>query len=135
MARSSWGRRLPLAARLDIERTFQVARQDMAIGLTSLFRALPDGAKRRYLSLAQDWNGGTVAIDGPELSQFDQAVLFAVLALAAQGMPPLAAILGLTAPDGLITDRSVHNRALGESVVIIDTTMSALARMAGSDPE
>lgn len=77
--------KLPAEARKRIEISREVARQDMAIGLMSLFCQLRDSRTRKYIEeIKQPWNGGLISVNGPELSSFDQDVLFALLAIALQ---------------------------------------------------
>ncbi len=77
--------KLPAEARRRIEISREVARQDMAIGLMSLFCQLRDSKTRKYIEeIKQPWNGGVISVNGPELSSFDQDVLFGLLALALQ---------------------------------------------------
>lgn len=116
------------AARIDRDRDQHVARQDMALGLSSLFRALPDGARRREVTLRQPWCGGEIVIQGAECSHFDQAVLLALLAVAGQSDP----LPDLGAPTA---DLMAAGLAVQREVVRVDTTTAALMRCAGLDPD
>ena len=67
------------------ERSEQVARCDMALGLLPLFCASACKGNRGILNLPlQKWKNGTIQITGPELDASDQDVLYAILAIAMQ---------------------------------------------------
>jgi len=59
-----------------------VARQDMALGLSSFIKPVIRGKRGWIEGVKQQWNGGTLEIAGPELDAGDLGVLLALLALA-----------------------------------------------------
>ncbi len=120
---------MPMAARIDRDRARDVARTDMALGLTSLFRALPDGARRHEVTLQQPWCGGLIIIQGVECSATDQAVLFALLALAGQH-DPLPEPAAPAIDNGLMA----AGAAVERGVMRFNTSSAALMREAGMDP-
>lgn len=73
-----------IQAVLGRERKQEIARHDLAIGLSSLFRVLKKGAKRKHIEIKQRHGTDDVVIAGPELDVADQDVLFGLLALALQ---------------------------------------------------
>lgn len=130
-------RRLPAAAIADAQRTRQIARQEMAIGLMSLFRPLPDGAARREVRIEQRFAGGMVRVMGVEMSQFEQAVFLALLAIAGMGEPVLQTALDagllplLPHPNAPAAACAERNIAATAQAVEIKTTLAELCRVAG----
>ena len=129
-------KRFPAAARADVERTRQVARHEMALGLISMFRPLPDGAQRREVRILQRFAGGAVRVMGVEMSQFEQAVFFALLAIAARGgslQNALAAGLlpALPHPNAPQDAQPQENAAGAAQAIEVKTTLAELCRVAG----
>ena len=128
--------RLPAAARADMQRTRQVARHEMALGLMSMFRPLPDGAERREVRIEQRFAGGMVRVMGVEMSQLEQAVFLALLAIAARGGSLQNALeAGLlpslphpNAPQGA---KPEQNAAGAAQAIEVKTTLAELCRVAG----
>lgn len=116
------------AARIDRDRAQRVARNDMALGLSSLFRAMPDGARRREVLLTQAWCGGEIVIQGVECNALDQAVLLALLAVAGQCDP-------LPDPGTPSVDLMAAGLAVQREVVRVNTSLAELMRAAGMDPD
>lgn len=106
-----------------------VARHEMAIGLTSLFRALPDGARRQEIVLEQKFAGGHIRLMGVELSAFDQAIFFALLSMAEYGSEIDAESADLVPPLPGMSAKS--NTAVAAPALAISTTCTALCRDAG----
>ncbi|MHB1537476.1 MAG: replication protein C, IncQ-type [Solirubrobacteraceae bacterium] len=116
------------AARIDRDRAECVARNDMALGLSSLFRAMPDGARRREVTLHQPWCGGEIVIQGVECNALDQAVLLALLMVAGQSDP-------LPDPGAPSVDLMAAGLAVQREVVRVNTSTAVLMRAAGLDPD
>lgn len=74
-----------MQTRKDFDPSAPIARHEMALGLTSLFRALPDGAKRQEVVLEQKFAGWSIRVMGPELSAFEQGIFFSLLQIAGRG--------------------------------------------------
>ncbi len=134
-------KRLPADARLRIEQARQVARQDMALGLMSLFRPIAlahrglDSSgkrKREYLELEQTWKGVKVIVAGPEMSQAEQGVLLALLSLSLQQQDGgIATLEG--PPIGMIPadKRESGNEGSRYPVVAVRTTVGRLCSVLG----
>ncbi|MDY0331127.1 MAG: replication protein C, IncQ-type [Thiomonas sp.] len=88
--------------RKDFDPSAPIARHEMALGLTSLFRALPDGARRQEVVLEQRFGGWSIRVMGPELSAFEQGIFFALLEIARrnEGRQITAQAAGLLPPPG-----------------------------------
>lgn len=108
-----------------------VARHEMAIGLTSLFRALPDGARRQEIVLEQKFAGGHIRLMGVELSAFEQAIFFALLSMAEYGSEIDAESADLVPPLPPPGMSAKSNTALPAPALAISTTCTALCRDAG----
>lgn len=129
-------KRLPAAARADMQRTRQVARHEMALGLMSMFRPLPDGAQRREVRIEQKFAGGLVRIMGVEMSQLEQGVFLALLAIAARGGSLKTALdagllPGLPHQNAPKDAKPEQNIAGAAQTIEIKTSLAELCRVAG----
>jgi hypothetical protein len=129
-------KRLPAAARADMQRTRQVARHEMALGLMSMFRPLPDGAQRREVRIEQKFAGGLVRVMGVEMSQLEQSVFLSLLAIAADGGSLRTALdagllPGLPHPNAPKDAKPEQNIAGGAQTIEIKTSLAELCRVAG----
>jgi hypothetical protein len=127
MARS---KKLSPAARLAVEQAAEVARQDMAIGLSGFFRVINRNAVRREVKSCQAWNGGTVTIRGVECDDGDLSVLLSILSLSLQQEGGVLQA-GRNAPAGLVTDTRHENTAMDAMTFQLCTTQAAICRGAG----
>lgn len=125
----------PAAARRHAQLSRQVARNDMALGLTSLFRPLPDGAVRREIVAEQEFAGVKLRFRGVEMSIFEQGVFFAVLAVALRGGEFSSAAQAGLLPDlphkdVRATDHAANIAAQRDSLEV-RTSLAELCCMAG----
>lgn len=142
MAQASKTRRskAPTAARVNMALTRQIARQEMALGLMSLFRPLPDGAARREVVSEQRFAGALVRVRGIEMSTFEQGIFLALLAL---GLGQIRGGAMTTAREaGLLPElggssgkRDGENLAGEQPCLQIETSLAELCRMAGLDED
>uniref|UniRef100_E6PSI4 Putative Replication protein C n=1 Tax=mine drainage metagenome TaxID=410659 RepID=E6PSI4_9ZZZZ len=116
-----------------------VARQDMALGLAPFIKPVIRGKRGWVEGITQQWNGGTLELAGPELDAGDLGVLLALLALALRAVagdePHLesgrAAKGILPEPGG----KPKPNAAAEKDVLPMQTTLAAICREIGRDPE
>lgn len=111
-----------------------IARHEMALGLMSIFRAMPDGAKRREVKLEQRFAGTNVRILAVELSAFEQALFFAILEIAGTtgaGQRHIAAGQAGLIPSPPRGMSAKENLARDADAMEIRTTFSELLRHAG----
>ena len=129
-------KRLPAAARSDIQRTRQIARNEMALGLMSFFRPLPDGAQRREVRIEQEFAGTRLRLMGVEMSAFEQGIFLGLLAIGLRGGElQTAAQAGLlpslphpNAPTRATPDQNV---AADAPTIEIKSSLAELCRVAG----
>ncbi|OZB62870.1 MAG: hypothetical protein B7X31_07370 [Thiomonas sp. 13-66-29] len=119
-------------------RTRQVAKNEMALGLMSVFRPLPDGAQRHEVIIEQKFAGGQVRVHGVEMNVFEQGIFLSVLALAGDGLMQTAKEAGLlpTLPDNSNPNaprnaKPEDNSAAQGQCVRVNTSIAELCRMAG----
>ncbi len=131
-------RRLPAAARADMARTRQVAKNEMAIGLMSVFRPLPDGAVRREVMFDQKFADWQVRIHGVEMNIFEQGIFLSILALAGDGVMQTAMEAGMVPklpdnsnPNAPRDAKPEDNTAALRECVKVNTSIAELCRMAG----
>ncbi len=125
------------AARRSMDARQGVARQDMALGLAPFIKPVIRGKRGWVEGITQPWNGGMLELAGPELDAGDLGVLLALLALALRAVagdePHLESgreIQGmLPAPGGK------PNAAAEKDVLPMQTTLAAICREIGRDPE
>lgn len=130
----------PASARVNMALTRQIARQEMALGLMSLFRPLPDGAARREVVSEQRFAGALVRVRGIEMSTFEQGIFLALLAL---GLGQIRGGAMTTAREaGLLPElggtgvkRDGENLAGEQPCLQIETSLAELCRMAGLDED
>lgn len=119
-------------------RTRQIAKNEMALGLMSVFRPLPDGAQRHEVIIEQKFAGGQVRVHGVEMNVFEQGIFLSVLALAGDGLMQSAKEAGLlpTLPDNRNPNaprdaKPEDNSAAQGQSVRVNTSIAELCRMAG----
>jgi hypothetical protein len=119
-------------------RTRQVAKNEMALGLMSVFRPLPDGAQRHEVIIEQKFAGGQVRVHGVEMNVFEQGIFLSVLALTGDGLMQSAKEAGLlpTLPDNSNPNaprdaKPEDNSAAQGQSVRVNTSIAELCRMAG----
>jgi hypothetical protein len=108
----------------------------MAMGLTSLFRPLPDGAIRQEVVIEQNFARARLVFRGVSMNIFEQGVFFAVLALALRGGESREAgrsDMLPTLPRADLPDVKSHtdNMAAAGDCVEVRTTLAELCGMAG----
>jgi hypothetical protein len=118
-----------------------VARQDMALGLASFIKPVIRGKRGLVEGVKQQWNGGTLELAGPELDAGDLGVLLALLALALRAAadkdePHLESghrINGMLPTPS--SPKGTPNAATDKDVLTVQTTLAAVCREIGRDPE
>uniref|UniRef100_D5X4Y3 Replication C family protein n=1 Tax=Thiomonas intermedia (strain K12) TaxID=75379 RepID=D5X4Y3_THIK1 len=108
------------------------------MGLASFVRPVVRGKRGWIEGVKQPWNGGTLELNGPELDAGDLGVLLSLLALALRHSVERGAEIAtggdvpglLPAPGG----RPGENRAADCDVMLLQTTLAAICREIGRDP-
>ncbi len=142
MARSN----LSLTARRAMDARAGIARQDMPLGLSGLVRPVvrlkksKDGkpGRRGYIeNLRQSWNGGEIILNGPEIDAQDLGVLLACAALALRDAERHADLKQSIDIEGLLAapPNKQPNAAADKLTFTLETTLAAICREIGRDPE
>ncbi|SCC92968.1 Replication C family protein (modular protein) [Thiomonas sp. X19] len=142
MARSD----LSPAARRAMDARAGIARQDMPLGLSGLVKPVvrlkkgKDGkpARRGYIeNLRQSWNGGEIILNGPEIDAQDLGVLLACAALALRDADRHADLKQSVDIEDLLATppKNQPNAAADKLTFTLETTLAALCREIGRDPE
>ena len=142
MARSD----LSPTARRAMDARQGVARQDMPLGLSGLVKPVvrlkksKDGKpeRRGYIeNLRQSWNGGEIILNGAEIDAQDLGVLLSCAALALRDADRHGYLTQGVDIEGLLATppRNQPNAAADKDVFTLDTTLAALCREIGRDPE
>lgn len=142
MARSD----LSPTARRVMDARAGIARQDMPLGLSGLVKPVvrlkkgKDGkpARRGYIeNLRQSWNGGEIILNGPEIDAQDLGVLLACAALALRDADRHADLKQSVDIEGLLATppKNQPNAAADKLTFTLETTLAALCREIGRDPD
>ena len=126
------------AARRSMDARQGVARQDMALGLAPFLKPVIRGKRGWIEGIKQSWNGGVLELAGPELDAGDLGVLLALLALALRNTAGAGPRLEPgRAVQGMLPEESggKRNAAADEDVLPLQTTLAAICREVGRDPE
>jgi len=130
-AKSASIKKAKIIAKREAERADDVARNDMALGLMSLFRAGVRAGRRQEITvnqeLEQNFAGVKIRVRGVELDCFDQDVLLGILALGLQKHDHDAA----TTPGNTMPQLKAEGEALASETIDICTSMGELLKMVG----
>lgn len=130
-ARTAAAKKAKIIAKRQAERADDVARNDMALGLMSLFRAGVRAGRRQEITikqeLEQNFAGVAIRVRGVELDCFDQDVFLSILALGLQKHDHDAA----TVPGDTLPQLKAEGDASTSKTIDINTNMGEILKMAG----